>query len=238
MNWQLVWALVQAADLEASLGEPELARLWRRRAKALARRAVACFWDESRGLLAEDEARRHFAEHSQALALLSGLLEEPQRTRVGQGLLDDPGLLPATYYFSHYLFEAYRLLGRVDKLQERLVQWNALSELGLKTTVEKPEPTRSDCHGWSAHPLYHYFTTILGGRPGEPGCRTVTIRPQLGGLAWARGALVHPLGEIVVDFQAGDDGLRARVTLPDGLTGVLHLGGRAIPLAAGETMIE
>ena len=238
MNWQLVWTLVQAADLEAKLGEPELAALWRRRAEALARRATACFWDPSRGLLAEDETKRHFSEHSQALALLSGLLEEPYRAQVGEGLVTDPGLLPATYYFSHYLFEAYRLLGRVDRFQERLVQWNALSELGLKTTVEKPEPTRSDCHGWSAHPLYHYFTTILGIRPGDVGFRTVTIHPQLGGLTWARGALVHPLGEIGVEVQVDGDGLQARVALPDGLTGVLHLGGRAIPLAAGETMTK
>ncbi len=238
MNWQLVWALVQAADLEASLGEPELARLWRRRAEALAQQVTAHFWDESRGLLAEDEAKRHFSEHSQALALLSGLLDETHRARVGEGLVTDPNLLLTSYYFSHYLFEAYRLLGRVDKLQERLTQWNALSELGLKTTVEKPEPTRSDCHGWSAHPLYHYFTTILGVRPGELGFRTVTIRPQLGGLAWARGALIHPLGEIGVEVRVEGDQLRARVTLPDGLTGVLHLNGRAIPLAAGETMVE
>lgn len=196
------------------------------------------FWNEGRGLLAEDEAKERFSEHSQALALLSGLLDEPCRTREGHGLVHDPDLLRTTYYFSHYLFEAYRLLGQVDKLRERLTQWNALSELGLKTTVEKPEPIRSDCHGWSAHPLYHYFTTILGIRPGDIGFRTVEIRPQLGGLVWASGSLIHPLGEILADIRVDGDVLSAKISLPDGLTGLLHVAGTTFPLPAGETEIE
>jgi alpha-L-rhamnosidase len=92
------------------------------------------------------------------------------------------------------------------------------------TTPEAPEPTRSDCHGWGAHPLYHYFASVLGIRPAIPGFRTVEIRPQLGSLTYARGTLVHPSGEIAVDFRMEEDGLHGRVSLPLGVSGQLQIG--------------
>jgi glycogen debranching enzyme len=55
-NWHFIYTLTLAADLETQLGEAELAHLWRRRAQDLAARATAAFWDEERGLLAEDIA--------------------------------------------------------------------------------------------------------------------------------------------------------------------------------------
>ena len=36
-------------------------------------------------------------------------------------------------------------------------------DLGLTTVPEKPEPTRSDSHAWSAHPNYGLLATVLGG---------------------------------------------------------------------------
>ncbi len=237
MNWQLVHVLGLAGDLEAQMGEPELAQRWRRRAQELAQAALAHFWDRERGLLAEDEAHQVFSEHSQALALLGGQLPGPVRERVAQGLLCGEGLLRPTYYFAHYLFEAYRLLGRGDALLARLADWQVMLDRGLRTTLEKQEPTRSDCHAWASHPLFHYFATILGIRPGSPGFRTVTIRPLLGPLAWARGRLVHPRGEIQVAFRRGDGRLLGEITLPPGVTGQLHLDGRSYPLA-GHVRVE
>ena len=237
LNWQLVYVLTQAADLEAQVGDPDFARIWRHRARKLADNATAAFWDDARGLLAEDKKRQHFSEHTQCMALLSSMLEEPYRARVAHGLLNDPDLLRTTYYFSHYLFETYRLLERVDRLFARLEQWYVLPELGLKTTIEKPEPTRSDCHAWSAHPLFHYFATILGIRPGSPGFSAVEIRPQLGNLTWAEGRLVHPRGEIVAEFRAVGGDRHAAITLPEGITGTLYMNGHTYPLTPGANAI-
>lgn len=238
LNWHLAYALTGAADLEKQLGEPELALLWQRRARELAERATAVFWDEERGLLAEDDTRQIFTEHTQALALLSGLLDKPRRSRLADGLLHDPDLLQTTYYFSHYLFEAYRLLGQGTAFLARLSPWHALSQCGLKTTIEQPEPSRSDCHAWSAHPLFHYFATILGIRPGSIGFRTVDIRPQLGGMASANGRLVHPRGEITVNIALDGAQFHADICLPDGVTGHLHMGGQTYSLTRSQTQIK
>ncbi len=138
LNWQLVYTLALVADLETQLGEHELAERGRRQAGELARCAHETFWDEARGLYADDPARQHFSEHTQCLALLSGLVDPARRQRIAEGLLHDDGLARTTIYFTHYLFEAYREIGRVDVLPDRLSLWFALKQSGFKTTVSHP----------------------------------------------------------------------------------------------------
>jgi hypothetical protein len=233
INWLYVYTLERAAELEEWHGEGELAARARRVAAALAERLDATLWDEGRGLYADDLAHAHFSEHAQCLALLSGHMRAERRAAVERGLLGDPGLTRTTIYFSHYLFEAYRELGRVDALWQRLEMWFELAAQGFTTTPEMPEPTRSDCHAWGAHPLYHAFASLLGIRPAAPGFRHVTIAPQLGPLAWLRGELPHPAGTLAVELAADGERLNGTVTLPAGVTGEIAWRGARQQLKGG-----
>lgn len=233
VNWQFVLALAWAAELEDWVREPEMAERDRRMASELASCATEAFWDEGRGLLAEDLARKHFSEHTQCLALLSGQLGDEWRAKAAGRLLSDPDLYRATIYFTHYLFEACALLGSIETVFDRLGLWFELADLGLKTPIEMPEPTRSDCHGWGAHPLYHYFATILGIRPDSMGFETVRIEPRLGPLSWAKGSVVHPRGYVSVDLRMDGDQIRGTVELPEGVTGKLVRNGSETDLRPG-----
>ncbi len=233
MNWLLIYTLGLAVELESTLGEPEFAARYERWASELTDR-VETFWDDSRGLYADDRAHQHFSEHSQCLAILSGRLTAERQSRVAEVLLTAPDLARTTIYFSHYLFETLRVIERIDILFERLSLWYELSQNGLKTPVESPEPTRSDCHGWGAHPLYHYFATILGIRPAAQRFASVEIRPQLGHLTHVSGTLVHPRGEIVVDFRMEDGQMHGSAQLPAGLDGKLRWQQQEITLKGGE----
>ena len=157
--------------------------------------------------------------------------------RVISGLLNDADLARTTIYFTHYLFEVFARLGRIDRLIDRLGLWFGLKPYGLKTTVEAPEPSRSDCHAWAAHPLYHYTATILGIRPASPAFGTVRIQPQLGSLPDARGTFVHDLGPIDVAFKMSDGKLAGEVTLPTGLRGTLIANGTTVQLNPGHNRI-
>ena len=53
----------------------------------------------------------------------------------------------------------------MDRFFDRMSLWLNLKTLGCKTMLEMPEPSRSDCHAWAAHPVYHYLASILGIRP-------------------------------------------------------------------------
>jgi hypothetical protein len=220
LNLHLILTLRKAAQLEGWLDEPELAARNLRTLEGLVRAVNERFWNEERGLYANDLAHTEFSEHAQCLALLSGAVPEDRRERVVHGLLNDTGLDQTTVYFSHYLFETYTLLGRTDRIVDRMDLWFGHVENGLKTVIEHPEPTRSDCHAWGAHPLFHYFASFLGIRPTAPGFSEVEIRPQLGPLRFAKGTMPTPLGDITVSVE-GDtvdvdvpEAMRANVILP------------------------
>jgi len=238
VNWQMVYALAQIAELEDWLGEPELAKRNRRMAGELAKRVIAAFWDKKRKLFADDLAKKHFSEHSQCIAILSGELDGKTQKILGESLLADKTLARTTIYFTHYLFETYQKLGKIDALFDRLQLWFDLDKLGFKTTFETPEPSRSDCHAWGAHPIYHYFASILGIRPAEFGFNRVIIRPQLGPLTWANGTLIHPKGEIKADFRMGKKTLEGQIVLPKGVSGLLVYKGKKQNLKSGKQKVS
>ena len=50
------------------------------------------------------------------------------------------------------------------------------------------------CHGWSAGPAAWCIEHVLGIRPLDVGCKTVEVKPFLGDLDWAEGAMALPGG--------------------------------------------
>jgi hypothetical protein len=211
LNLQLVLMAKQASELENMMGEQELAVRQLKLAERTLKATTAAFYDKPRGLFADDLDHKVFSEHSQCLALLCGV-KEP---RVAEGLLSARDLARTTIYFSYYLFEAYRLLGRTDRLIDRMGLWFDHPRLGMKTLLEHPEPSRSDCHAWGAHPVYHYFATILGIRPLGPGMAHIEIKPNLGPLDYAEGSLFTPLGPL----KCRVDRHSLAIELPAGIEG-------------------
>ncbi len=237
-HWHLVYTLNLWAQLENMVGEPELAQRALRLRDRLAQAGIRAFWNEQQGLFADDPAQKHFSEHTQCLAILSDCLPPERPARLAQTLTQPNDLAKTTIYFSHYLFETLRVLKRPDLILQRLDEWYQLTQNGLKTTIESPEPTRSDCHAWGAHPVFHFYASILGIRPTAPGFAQVTIEPQLGHLTQAEGRLVHPRGEISVRCQRDGKALQAEVLLPEGVTGTLVAGETRLPIPEGYSRHE
>ena len=142
-----------------------------------------------------------------------------------------------TIYFSHYLLEAAATANRPDIFFDKLDFWSHLTEQGFRTTPEAPNPARSDCHAWGAHPLYHLQANILGVRSASPGFGTVVIRPMLGHLTKASGSFPHPDGDIICDFIQDETGLSGSITLPKQLSGRLLANGKEYSLSGGTNSI-
>ena len=254
IHWLFAWALKQAAELEGFFGERERVTRAERRAVEVAALADRSFWDETKGVWANDSGRASFSEPVQCMAVLSGLAPASPGSSESGGRFETSGrpvkfgrqrgnrasqtgaspLAPATMYSTHFLFETYRKLGMMDLFFERLKFWLDQPGFGMKTPLESYDPSRSDCHAWNSHPLFHYFATILGIRPSSPGFRTVEISPQLGPLPQASGRLVHPAGgEILVEVRAEAGALGGAVTLPPGISGVWKANGQTRELKPG-----
>jgi hypothetical protein len=236
-QWQVAYGLNALAQLEEMMGEPLLAQRNRQTAAALAATAERVYFDKARGMLADNLDHSKFSEHTQVMALVSGQLSSNLRESASKVLTTKSDLKTSSIYFSHYTFEALREIGRIDTLIERLAPWFDHAKNGLYTLIEQNEPTRSDCHAWGAHPIYHFFATILGVRPTAFGFEKVEIRPQLGPLTLARGEMFHPRGRIRVDLQQKQGRIGGEIALPEGLTGTLIANGQPVALKGGKQTV-
>ena len=233
------YALQHAAELEEDVGVPGMARAYRARADSIIRQTRARTWDASRGLFRDAPEIQSYSQHTNVLALLTNAVPMADRRRLLERVLSDTTLAPATYYFGFYVFEALRVAGLADRYIELLEPWRRMLALGLTSTPENPEPTRSDTHAWAAHPNYGLLATVLGVRPASHGFRTVLVAPALGPLQHAQGRIPHPLGDIDVVFdRVGASGIRGTLTLPPGLEGMFEWKGRKVKLRSGRQEIR
>ncbi len=143
----------------------------------------------------------------------------------------------ASFYFRFYLARALEASGQGDAYIGLLDPWRQMLELGLTTWPEHPEPSRSDCHAWSAHPNFDLLRLVAGIKPAAPGFRKVRIEPWLGPLQNVKAAMPTPHGEITVAYQRDGDRLRAEIFLPAGLPGEFVWHGKTRSLEQGTQVL-
>lgn len=142
-NAHLVYTLYLQAEIERRFDEPELVARCIRYADsikdALLKRQVV------------------WSEHALCFMLLSGALNAEEEKELLDLLLRTNGET-LSVYFSHYLFEVYRKYRLYSHMDEYLKKWSVLERDRFYTVPEEfTTDTRSDCHAWGAHPLYHYI---------------------------------------------------------------------------------
>ena len=173
------------------------------------------------------------APRAQQQAILRRLLASHEHESVTVDGGPVPPMSIPSYYFRFYLTRALEHAGLADLYLGQLDPWRNMLSLGLSTWAEQPEPTRSDCHAWSASPNYDLLTVVAGIRPGSPGFRTVRIEPHLGTLHQLDASMPHSAGTIHTVYQLDGAREKATVTLPSGLTGELVWKDRTYPLHPG-----
>ncbi len=238
LSLQFAAGLRSAADLEEAYGSRELAAHDRALAAKIATAVYRMCWDPARKLIADTPEHKTFSQHANILAVLEDAVPAADQTAVIKTVLTDTSLTQATYYFRFYLFRAMKKAGLGDQYLEQLAPWRHMLSLGLTTWAEKPEPTRSDCHAWSAHPNFDLLATVAGIESAGPGFSKVTIQPQLGALQQLKATLPHPLGDITVAYRRDGDHLKAEVTLPEKLLGTFVWKGKNVPLHPGAQHLD
>jgi alpha-L-rhamnosidase len=99
-------------------------------------------------------------------------------------ILRNKAIGQVTYFYRFYLTRAMVYCGMADRYYRELTPWQDMINLGLTTFAEKPEPTRSDGHGWSASPNYEFLATICGIKPLTPGFNSILIQHALESFKW------------------------------------------------------
>ncbi|MCC5839961.1 MAG: hypothetical protein JJT96_07545 [Opitutales bacterium] len=231
-------ALLAMASLESHFGESLLAERWRDWAEKTFHAIEKRFFHPGRALFADDAGSTRWSEHAQALALAAAPLVSAERrpTLLEALLAPAADLAPASVYFSYHVHEAIVEAGLGDALRARFAFWKNLLADGFVTTVEAPEPARSDCHGWGAHPLYHCLTGLAGIRPAAPGFRRVHIAPLPGSLTFLRASVPHPQGEVSLHLRNQADGVCIQISTP--VEGDFLWKGEKHALGKGENRIH
>ena len=242
VNMLLVRGFRDAALVERAVGEELMALRYEAVADKVARRVRELFWTPSRHLFAEDTGWKRYSKHAQCLAILSGTVTDPGEIESClRGAFADEQEA-ATPYFLHYILEMCAQVRRpapavAPRIVSRLATWEGFVGLGLRTPVDKLDSSRSDCHGWGSHPLYHLHATVAGVRPASPGFRSVSLRPILDmPYGRVRCKTPHPRGWIETSWTRTADGIDYRVALPYGTPGRLEWAGTTREIEPGASL--
>jgi alpha-L-rhamnosidase len=251
LTLQFIEALRDAGDLEARYGSAERAASYREMVRRASDALNRSNWDARYGLYADTPAKTSYSQEANALAVWLDVAPPSERAAIMKRVLGSsenaetriggrpvPPMSQASYYFRFYLARAMEHAGIADEYLDQLGPWYQMLRLGLTTWAEKPEPTRSDCHAWSAHPNYDLLTIVAGIHPDAPGFTRVRIEPHLGNLRNLSAVMPHRSGEIRVNYTRGAAGWSARVQLPPGLRGSLVWRGHVYPLHPGAQTLQ
>ena len=249
MTLQFVEALRYGAELERSLGDASVAKIYEDAATQATYALWKLCWNERYGLLADTPAQKHFSQHANILGVwldvipgerhrgvLTKILSKSDAGFVAAGEL--PLMTAATYYFRFYLARAIEHVGMGDEYLKLLGPWRQMVGLGLTTWAESPEPTRSDSHAWSAHPNFDLLRIVAGMKPTSAGFRTIAIEPHLAALNEVKAQMPVPQGTVETEYKRTAGGVEALVKLPAGVKGTLKWKGKEFAVREGEQSLH
>lgn len=238
ISLQYIYTLQKAVDLFNAFGMNDQAARYLGLSEKIKTAVYSQCFDKTKNLIADTPAKNEFSQHANTLAVLTNTFPINEQKNVMNNIIGNTDIEQCTFYFKFYIIEALQIVGLGDKFIDILKPWEQMLDLGLSTFAEQPDPTRSDCHAWSASPVYYFLSLICGIQPETPGFNSVRIEPHLGDLEWIEGKMPHKLGEIKVSLKkAKNNSISGTIMLPQGLKGTFIWKGEKKALFSGENKI-
>ena len=240
LDFQLLWAYQIAADLENKLGTKAIANQYLQAATVLKQSIRKKYWDSTQKLFADREEKDLYSQHSNALAILTGVASPAEQAGIARQLLENKALAPASIYFKYYLHQALIKAGQGNSYLSWLDKWRENLAQGLSTWAETSDiaKTRSDCHAWGASPNIEFFRTVLGIDSQALAFSKVKIEPHLGALSDVKGSIPHPKGQIYASYRFEQNRWMIEIVLPETVSGSFLWKGKILPLKGGHNQFK
>jgi hypothetical protein len=221
--------------MESNMGISYYANQYAKKAAQLKQTIQRKYWNAARGLYADTKEQNSFSQHTNSLAILTGMLNKTGMTAVGKRMLSDSTLTQCTIYFKYYLHQALVKAGLGNGYLDWLDIWYKNIAAGLTTWTEDSniDYTRSDCHAWGSSPNIEFFRTVLGIDSDAPGFSSIKIEPHPGKLTSLAGEMPHPNGKISVSYHLQNGKWNLNIHLPVKTSGRLVWKGKEVALKAG-----
>ncbi|MEI2396175.1 alpha-L-rhamnosidase C-terminal domain-containing protein [Paenibacillus phytohabitans] len=216
-NLMYASALQTAAKLNAATGRSQVGEEYEARASRILGLIERLCWSKEQGMYREGPAFEQYSQHGQLWAVLAGLCEGDIAKQVLSRALDDPNVLKCSFSMAFYLFRALEKAGLYDRAGDLLNQWLGLLPLHLTTLPETPTEPRSDCHAWSALPIYEFTHCLLGLKSTQPGWRELAIEPNTLDLPEMRGEISTPVGVVSLAWVRTETSFTISGKVPDGI---------------------
>lgn len=231
-------ALLNGAEINEWTGRKGVAEEYRARQKAIADEVQRLCWDEKRGLYREGPCCEEFTQHAQSWAVLNGMLSQAKAAEVLGRTFQERDVLRCYFSACYELFRACEKAACYELTKKQMEWWIRLLEEHCTTCPETPFNSRSECHAWSALPMYELIAVIAGIRRelGHP--ERVEICPHMDYLPDLEGKVITEYGEIVFRYEPEKAGMRYEIMLPEGMEGrFLGSGGETVLLRNGKNVI-
>jgi len=234
VSLNFVYALDRASELFEYFGNQTEADRYKKLADRIRLGVYRNCWDNSRNLLADTPEKKYFSQHTNIFSILTECVKDDTADYLMDEILNNDSLIQTTIYYKFYLFQALKKTGNADKYLPLLGPWKEMLKEGLTTFAEGDYKDRSDCHAWSASPLYDLIATVGGVKPGAPGFKYVIIEPSFGSLKELNISMPHPDGIIQMKLKRNGKKLKAAIELPENLSGEFRWLDNKIILMEGK----
>lgn len=218
-NLAYAWTLKAAARLTRLTGREQVAEEYAWRADDVIAAVMRHCFDEKTGMFRDGPECADISQHAQVFGVLSGALGGDAARKALRGVLAAQGAAKCSYPQQFYLLRALEEAGLYDLADDAV--WRGLIDLlplHITTLPETPGEPRSDCHAWSALPLYDIPRTWLGVRPERPGWRGILVKPLFPPmLDDLQGFVPTPHGPVAVAWARADGAVTLAVQSPDGV---------------------
>lgn len=188
------------------LGRAGLAIDYRARRDALNAAIREHFWDSQSRYYRDTLHTDGKSQHTAIWAVLAEIETGETARHLAEAMLDE-NMVQCSFSMGFFLFRALEKTGLYQKADRLFDGFRRMIDLHCTTWCENPDHPRSECHGWSASPLYEFPTQILGVKRTAEGYRTVEISPNTGNLTEAEGTVPTPYGCIAVKWKRSGDGI-------------------------------
>lgn len=245
INLMYAYALKAAADLNEECGRESMAQEYRRRQKEICNKVQTKCWDDKRGMYREGPSCLQFTQHAQSWAVLNQMTNKETAKAMMEHTFTDDDVLRCYFSTCYELFRACELADCYELTKKQMDWWIDLLEEHCTTCPETPVNARSECHAWSALPMYELFRTIAGIKSCEAGSAKYVIHPHLDYVPDLKGELVAEQGMIQFSYykskpaEANEPGWIYEITLPQQCEAYFEKqNGDRVPLSAGSNVIR
>ncbi len=218
LNFQYLWALNTAEKLFLLIGCADKAAECHASYQELLKAITATLYDSESGsiwdgLTTDGKLIAKQSPHVAALAIILNIFPEAHKHLLDDILLPlvngnrSDEIMPSSF-FMYYIFEALKQKGYRKEIIECIFRWwGEWTDAGLSTAPEnwnweKVRASQSLCHGWSAHPLIHFFEILLGIKQEAPGWTKISFNPLYIESLSISGTVPTPHGVIEVSVKA------------------------------------